>query len=133
MLGGKSIAAIFSRKCIPVVEGEPKRSRVRLDENIGNGDLPFQMRTFAGVPRIFVAADIVPWPPVECPFAHPRDVIRHQIVSHTVAFIGRAIQGSGGWMNSETNAIADTGSKGAQTFSVGVERQHRRTVGLASP
>src|SRR3982074_2018224 len=111
MLGGKSIAAIFRWKCIPVVEGEPKRSRVRLDQNVGNGGFPLQIRPFADAPRIFVAADIEPRPAVECPFAHTRDVIRHQIVSRAVAFIGRAIQVSVGWMNSETNAIADTGSK----------------------
>jgi hypothetical protein len=36
-------------------------------------------------------------------------------------------------MNRETHAVADAGGKDAKAFSVWIERQHRGTIGLASP
>src|SRR6202011_1193823 len=87
----------------------------------------------AGVPRIFVAADIEPGPPVERTFAHARNVVRHQIVSHAVALIGGAIHVSVCGMNCETHTIANTGCKDARALSVGIEHQHGCAVGLGSP
>src|ERR1700716_3496942 len=133
MLGREPIAPVFGRKRTAVVECKPKGSRVRLDQNIGNADFPLQVRTFAGVTRIFVASDIEPGPPVERTFAHPRDVVRHQIVSHPVALIGRAIQISTYGMNCEADTIADAGGKDAKTFSIRIEHQHACAVDLASP
>src|SRR6266852_7387274 len=106
MLGCEPITPIFGRKCTAVVECDSKRSRVRLDENVGNGDFSLQIRPFAGVPWIFVAADVEPGPAVERTFVHARNVVRHQIVSHAVALIGGAIYVPGGGMNRETHAIA---------------------------
>src|ERR1700737_2456370 len=133
MLGREPITSIFGRKRAAVVECKPEGSRVRLDENVGNGDFALQIRTFADVPRIFVAADIEPGPPVERTFVHPSNVVRHQIVSETVALIGGAIQISTCGMNCETHTIADTGGKDAKAFSIGIEHQHACAVGLASP
>ena len=62
MLGCEPITAIFRRKRSAVVECQPKRRRVRLYEYVGNGDFALQVWTFAGVPRVFVAADIEPGP-----------------------------------------------------------------------
>src|SRR3979490_3321927 len=132
MLGREPIALVFGRKRTAVVECKPKGSRVRLDQNIGNADFPLQVRTFAGVTRIFVAADIEPGPPVERTFAHPRDVVRHQIVSHPVALIGRAIQISTYGMNCEADTIADAGRNDAEAFSITIEHQHACAVDLAS-
>src|ERR1700687_1696242 len=64
VLGCEPITAIFQRKCRAVVERQPKRRRMRLNENVGNGYFALQVGTFAGVPRVFVASDIEPGPAV---------------------------------------------------------------------
>src|SRR6202011_2530138 len=121
------------RKRNAVVECNTKRRRVRLDQNIGNRGFPLQIRTLAGMPRIFVAANVEPGPAVERTLAHPGDVVRHQLVSHAVTLVGRAIDVAGCGMNRETYAIADTGGKHASAFPIGVEHQYISAVGLAPP
>src|SRR6202795_369675 len=133
VLGCEPITAIFQWKCSAVVECQPERRRVRLNENVGNGDFALQVRTFAGVPRVWVAADIEPGPAVERPFAHPGNVVRHQIVSHPVTLIGGAIHIAVCGMDGETHTITDTGREDTGAFSIGIERQHGGAVGLARP
>src|ERR1700676_3347786 len=106
VLGGKAVADMVGGKCIAVVEYEAERSRMGLDQNVGSGNLPLQIGALAGVPWILVAADIEPGPTVECAVAHPGHIIRYQIVSHAVAFVGRAIDIASPGMNGEADAIA---------------------------
>src|SRR5258708_8856574 len=133
MVGREPIAPLFARKCAGVVEGEPKRRRVRLEQDVGNTDLALQIGPLAGVSRVFVIADIVPRPAVERAFAPARNVVGHQIVPKTVALIGRAIDVPAYRMNRKTDAIADAAGKEARVFSLGIEHQHISAVGLASP
>src|SRR5581483_7344208 len=111
MLGGKAIAVIFCRKCIAGVERKPKRGRVRLDQDVGNGDLVLEVGPLTDVMRILVAADIKPWPAVERALLHAGDVVRNEIVAKAVTLVGRAIDVAGGRMNREPHAISDPGGK----------------------
>src|ERR1700689_4369362 len=106
---------------------------MRLDKNIGNSDLVLQIGTFAGMSRISVIPDIKQGPSVERPFEQTGDIVRYEIVTQTVALVGRAVQVAGGGMNRQTDAIADTGRKHFLVLAVGIERQHAGAVGLGSP
>src|SRR5450756_2285320 len=113
MLGGKTVTDIVGGESAAIVEGEPERRRMRLQQHIGNGDLALEVGTLPGVMGILVVADIIPGPSVERPFAYPRHVIRHQIVAERVALVGRAIEVAGFGMNRETDAVTDAGGKDA--------------------
>src|ERR1700686_1141594 len=126
MLGREAVSMVFRRKRAAVVERQPKGSRVRLDKNVGNGYFPLEIGPFAGVMRILVAADIEPWPAVECAFVHAGDVIRHEIVAQTVAFVGGAIYVAAGGMNGHPDAIADAGGEDFRIRSVSIERENVR-------
>src|SRR6185437_10080253 len=73
MLGGKRIAAIFRREVAAVVESEPQRSRMRLQQHVGDGDLVLQVGALAGMSRVLMVTDVEPGPAVEGAFANPRD------------------------------------------------------------
>src|ERR1700689_5219431 len=133
VLGRETVAGIFGGKRIAVVEGQSERGRVRLEQDIRNGDLSFQIGTLAGVVRILIAADIVPGPAVERALAYPGNVVRHQIVAQTVAFIGRAIEVAGLGVNGKPHAIADTGGEYARILAVGIEHEHISAIALAPP
>src|SRR6266478_3447552 len=111
MLGREAVSTIFRRKRAAVVESQPKRSRVRLDQNVGNGDFALEIGTFAGVMRIFVVADIEPWPAIKCAFLHAGDVVWNEVVAQTVTFIGRAIYVPARGMNGHPHAVADAGGE----------------------
>src|ERR1700728_4523525 len=111
MLGGKAVAAVFRRECGAVVECQPERSRVRLDQDVGNGDLVLQVRPLARMMRIFVVADIEPRPPIARDFPHAGDVVGDKVVAESVALVSRTISVGSCWMNSKPDAIADAGGK----------------------
>src|SRR5258708_34303412 len=50
MFGREPIAAIFAWKRAAIVECEPQRGRVRLDQDVGYADLALQIAPLAGVP-----------------------------------------------------------------------------------
>ena len=82
MQGDESIALPIGRKLPAGVERNAKRRRVRLDQNVGHGDLVGKVRpppaTGTGVLMI---ADIVPRPAVERPLLDAGDVIGREIVA----------------------------------------------------
>src|SRR5260221_11205452 len=81
---------------------------------------------------IFIVADVKPRPSIECTFAHPSNVVRHQIVSQTVALIGRTIQIPGRRVNGKTHAVADAGGEHTKVVSIRIEHQYCCTFFLAS-
>src|SRR5262249_61031010 len=107
MFGCESITPIFRWKHFGVVKSHPQGGRMGLDENVGNDDLSPQIATLSNMSRIFIVTDEKPRPSVERTFAHPGYVVRHQVVSQTIALRGRTIQIPGRRMNCETHAVAD--------------------------
>src|SRR6476469_7088659 len=133
MLGRKSVAGIFGRKGVAGIECETQRRRVRLNENVGHGDFALEIRPLAGVVRIFMVADIEPGPAIKRALTHPGDVIGHQIISQTVALVGRAIEVASLGMNGKADAITDAGGENAGVLPVGIEHQDVGATALASP
>src|ERR1700733_14181907 len=124
MLGGKTIAAVFRRECITIVECQTERGRVRLDQDIRYGDLVLQVGTLARMVGVFMIADIEPWPAIERALAHAGDVIGNEVVAKTIALVGRTIGIACRWMNGEAHAIADAGGEDGRVRSVRVEGKH---------
>src|SRR5262249_11738581 len=129
VLGGKGITAILRRKIVAVIEGEPERSRVRLNEHIEYGDLVLQIRPLFALPRLLVGTEIVPWPAVEGVLLYPRDIVGHEIVTQAVALVGRAPRRAIR-LHREPDAIADAGREQPLVLAAGIERQHRGAVDL---
>src|SRR5579863_969402 len=77
MLGGEQISAIFFRELLAVVESEPQRRVMRLQQDIRHDGLGLHLRMLARQSWIFVLAQVEPRPPVESAFLHVRDVVRH--------------------------------------------------------
>src|SRR6267142_5643828 len=65
MLRGEGVAAIVRRKIVSLVEGQSERGGVRLKQHIGDGHLVLEIGTFAGMPGIFMIADIEPRPAIK--------------------------------------------------------------------
>src|ERR1700691_2079273 len=133
MLGCKTIAAVFGRKRVAVIECQTKRSGVRLDKNVGNGDPALQIRALAKVAWVLMVADVEPGPSIEGSFTHPGDIVRDKIVAQPIALIGRAPYVRGDRMNGETDAVANTGGEDAGILAVGIECQHGCAIGFIAP
>src|SRR6266849_2500044 len=133
VLGGESVAAIFFGKIASLVERQSKRCRMRLKQNIRYCDLVFQIRTFASMPGVLMAANIIPWPSIKCVLANAGHIVGHQIVAEAIALVGRAPGRSALRLNCETDAIADAGGEQFPVLAVGIEGQYRRAVGLVAP
>src|SRR5579871_2083726 len=90
MLRREAIAAVFLWEIAAVIEGEPQRSRMRLDQHIRGGDLVLQVWPLPGMMGILMATDVIPGPAVKAAFAHATNVVGHQVVAEPVALIGGA-------------------------------------------
>src|SRR6202021_2198882 len=88
---------------------------------------------FALVPRVLAVAGIVPGPTVERARAHPRQVIRRQIVAEPVALVGRAPDIAGPRLDREADAVADAGRENPPALPLRIEDQHIRATPLAAP
>src|SRR5262249_45528396 len=132
VLGGKQVAAVFSGKLRAVVKREPERGRMGLEQDVWHRDLVLKVRSLALVPRIFVGADVVPRPAVECALANPGDVVGRNVVADRVALVGRAPHVAIG-TDRKADAIADTGGVDATVAAIGVEHQNSGTIGLGTP
>src|SRR6266852_2634187 len=123
MLSGTHVAAVSAAKLPPVVESEAERGRMGLEQDVRHRNLVLEVGSLSLVPRIFVAADVVPRPAIESALANPRDVVGWNIIADCVALVGRAPQVAIG-ADREAYAIADTGGIDAAVAAVSVEHQH---------
>src|ERR1700730_3294635 len=133
VLGRKAIAAIFGREVVAGVERHAERSRMRLTQDVGDRHLVLQIGPLALVPGIFVAADIEPRPAIKRIFADARHVVGHEVIAEAVALIGGAPGRADLRLDRQADAITDSGRKYFLILAIGVERQHRRAIGLVTP
>ena len=124
VFGGKDIAFIFRRELIAFVKRDSERSIVRLQEHIGNDHFIFQFGMLAFVPRVLIAAGVIPGPAIKAAFLHVSDVVGRHIVAEGVAFVGGAPEIARFRLNRFANAVADAGGVDAHTGAVGIELQH---------
>src|SRR2546426_9493805 len=84
------------------------------------------------MPRILVAADVVPRPAVEAAFLHVGDVVGPQVVAEGVAFVGRYPQFARLRMHDDAAAgVADAGGVDTHELSLGRELEDVCPVELA--
>src|SRR5580765_1118278 len=81
------VTVVFGREIPALIEHDLERSRVGLEEHIGYGDTVFQVGVLAFVARIFVVANVEPWPAVKGSLLDMRRVIEGRVVSKAVSFI----------------------------------------------
>src|SRR5262249_42515144 len=122
VLGRKAVAAILWGKIAAVVEGQPERRRMRLQQHVRDRHLVLEVGAHADMGRILIGADVEPRPAVEFAFADPRYIVRHQVVTAAVALIGRAPGRSRRRLDRKTDAVADAGGEQLLVLAVGIER-----------
>src|SRR6516164_4469240 len=103
---------------------------MRLDQHVGHHDLALEVRPLTLVARILVRADIVPGPAVEAAVAHPRDVVRRQVVTERIALVGRAPQVSAAGLHRKPDTVADARREYPAVLALRIEYQHVGTVGF---
>ena len=85
--------------CSAVVEGDPERRRMGLDQHIGHSDMAGETRPLSLQPRVLMIADIVPGPAVECALPHRGRIVRRQVVAQSIALVHHAPQCARGGFN----------------------------------
>src|SRR5664279_1392022 len=105
--GDDGIAAIVCGETGPVIERQAERRRVRLQQDIGDGDLVLEIGARAGKAGILVGADVEPGPAVERPLLYAGDIVGHQIIAEAIALVGRTPGRAVGRRNRKTNAVPD--------------------------
>src|SRR5690348_11003205 len=100
--------AILRRELRTVVEGDPHRGRVGLNQNVRDRDLVLEIGAPAGMIRVLVSAQVVPGPAEEGPLANPRDVIGDEIVAPSIPLVDRAPQVASLRMYAQPDAVAQT-------------------------
>src|ERR1022692_4812869 len=119
MFACEQIAAVFRWELRPVVEGQPERGTVRLQQNVGDY---YRIDGLVGGPGqfrswIFVLADIEPGPAIEAVFLNRRDVIGDEIVAQVVALVDGAPDFTGRRVNAQANRVANTRGVDLDEFS----------------
>src|SRR5579872_3074376 len=132
MFGDKAVATIFGWKHRAFVKHQPQRRRVRLDQDIGNGDSSLQISTLSEMSRILVVPDVEPGPAEERSFPHPSDVIRHQIIAQSIALVDRTIHLPIDRMHGKTCAISNPGRERSNTLSLGIKCQNGGAIRFGS-
>src|SRR5271166_1728620 len=106
---------------------------MRLDQDIGDGNLVLEVGPLPGMMRIFMAADVIPGPAVSGALAHTRHVIGHEVVAEPVAFVGGAPGHPSGRLDREADAVADSGREQLLVLALGIEGENGGAVGLLAP
>src|SRR5882724_10255174 len=132
MLPGKNISLILRRKLFAVVEKKLQRSIVRLEQNIGNNRLIFQLRMLSWMARVLMTADVPPRPAIESALLHMSDVVGNQVIAERIALIHRAPQLIGlGIHCHPASGVADSVSIDAHVGAIGIECQDVSAVFLS--
>jgi hypothetical protein len=87
MQSDEGAPVIFGRKILAFIEHDLEGSRVGLDEHIRNGYAALQVGVLAFMTRIFVAADVKPWPAIEGAFLDISRVIKGSVISEAISLI----------------------------------------------
>jgi hypothetical protein len=132
------VAEKFKRECrharLRLIKGKCECGRVRLKENVRDSHFTSKVGTLAGMARILMRAEVVPGPAVQRPRAHARRVIRNEVITQSVALVGRAPYIGAFGVYGKCDAIADAGCKyPRRLFAFDIECQHVRPIGLPTP
>src|ERR1700685_3427853 len=125
VLGCKNVAPIFGRELRAFVKRYLERSIVRLQKHVRNERFVFQLRMFAFVARVLVAANVPPSPAIEAAFGDMCDVVGYKIVSQPVTFVDRTPQLAALGMNRQpASSIPDPIRVYTHLGAIGIELQN---------
>jgi len=119
MTRDEDVAAILRRELRPVIECEPHRRGVRLEQHVGDDDRRSQLGMPAGKRRILIRAGIEPRPAVESAALDRRDEVGRQVVADQVAFVDRGPQVARHRIDADARRVANTGSVDVQRAALG--------------
>src|SRR2546430_1950146 len=88
VLSSKNFALVFRGELFAIIKGQLKRRVMRMHQDVRSDDFVLQLRMFAFVPRILMTTHVPPWPTVKAAFLDVCDVVRNQVVSQAIAFVG---------------------------------------------
>jgi len=111
--GDEGVAAALRREHRAAVEQHAEGRGVRFDEQGRVDALRHEVAPFAGVPRIFVRADVRIRPAVERAVADVGDVVGNEIVAETVAFIDRGPERAALRLECQADGIAKSAREDA--------------------
>src|SRR6185295_9727043 len=106
---------------------------MRLDQDLRHDDLVLEIRALASVGRVLVAADVVPGPAVEAAVLYGGQVIGRKIGTDMVAFVPRAPESTGAWLDGHTGAVAQAGRIVADGLAFRIEHAHHGPVLFLAP
>src|SRR5215207_5643022 len=120
----KGIALVFIGKVLATVEGNAERSRMSLEEHIGDGHLGCKVGAVPLVARIFIAADVIPGPAVKLSLFDFGGIFEGYVVAELIALIDNAPRPAGSRVDRHPRAIAQTGGKYRLVLAVRIDDEN---------
>src|SRR4029078_12018936 len=128
VLGGEDVAVVLGGELLAVVEQHLQRGAVRLQQHVGNDGRRLQLGVLARVPRIGIAADVVPGPAVKPALLDWGDVVGDQVVAQLVALVDGHPLLARVRMHGDADGVADARREHAPPATVGRELEHGGAV-----
>ena len=100
-----------------------------LEQKVGDGD-GADLGRVRGVPRVEVAAQIVPRPAEELALPHAGDVVGHEVVAEPVALVHGRPQLARARLDREADRVADAVRDDLPAGAVGGEGEHVGASGV---
>src|SRR5215207_7446891 len=120
----EGVAPVFIGKVLAIVEGDAERSRMSLEEHIGDGHLGCKVGAVPLAARIFIAADVVPGPAVKLSLSDFGSIFEGHVVAELIALIDNAPRRAGSRVDRHPRAIAQTGGKYLLVFAVRIDDEN---------
>ena len=92
---------------MPLVEGHFERGVVRLQQDIGDDDLVFELGVLAFVAGVLMGADVLPGPAVEAAVLDVGDVVGNEVVAEGVALVDGTPELAGVGIDGEADGVAN--------------------------
>ena len=121
----ESIAAVGLGKARVVVEDQAQRRRVGTEEHVGDTAFGDQLGSAVTIAGIGMAADVGVGPAVEFVLTDTRQVVGHQAVAQTIAFVDHDIELAALRLEGDADRIPETAGEGCLGAAVGGEALHR--------
>ena len=97
---------------------------MRLNQNVRSDHFCTPIRVTVFQARIAVFAYVVPGPAIEAAVLHMSGVVRDEIVSERISFVGCSPKLSGFWFYREADRIANAGRKNSKAGTVRIAYQN---------
>src|SRR5208337_3466485 len=104
--GDERVAPVFGGELSSLVERDPERGRMRLEQRVGNANFSGEIGPLALVARVLVRADVEPWPTVKAALRDTGRIVGRKVVAESVALVDDAPQGAARRLDGQPRAVA---------------------------